>query len=320
MKSKLSFFRSLALMMTGLTCFLQATAGDNISGMVGDLSGDGRLSITDVVDMIDVVLNDGPVTAINDANGDGQVSISDITTLIDQLLNVNQTSQRYVANGVPFTMVIVQGGTFVMGTNDQSSDANFDEFPAHQVTLSTYTICQTEVTQELWEAVMGNNPSGCRIQPQCPVENISWEDCQQFITNLNNLTRCSFRLPTEAEWEFAARGGNKSKHYRYAGSSYYGDVAWCENNSNDQTQPVGKKKPNELGIYDMSGNVWEWCYDWWGMYSNESCVNPTGPETGTERICRGGCMRGHFRMCRIGYRMCYGPTDRRIDVGLRLAL
>ena len=320
MKSKLNFFRSLALAVAGLLCFTNAMAADNLSGMVGDVSGDGRISITDVATIIDAILSDGPVNAINDADGDGHLSINDITTLIDQLLDINQTTQRFVANGVPFTMVIVREGSFVMGTNNQMSDANYDEFPAHQVTLSTYTIGQTQVTQELWEAVMGNNPSGCRIHPQCPVENVSWNDCQEFISVLNALTGCSFRLPTEAEWEFAARGGNKSRGYIYAGADYYDTVAWCENNSNDRTQPVGTKKANELGIYDMSGNVWEWCYDWWGMYTNESSVNPTGPETGNSRIVRGGCMRGHSRFCRIGYRMAYAPDDRRIDLGLRLAL
>lgn len=320
MESKLNFFRSLALTVAGLMCFFQATAGDNLSGMVGDLNGDGRLSITDVVNMIDAILNDDPATAINDTNGDGQVSITDITTLIDQLLDINLTSQRYVANGVPFTMVIVRGGSFVMGTNDQASEANFDEFPAHQVTLSTYSIGQTQVTQELWEAVMDYNPSLGVINPQNPVENVSWFECRQFINALNTLTGCQFRLPTEAEWEFAARGGNKSKHYKYSGSNNYDEVAWCELNSNDRTQPVGTKKANELGIYDMSGNVWEWCYDWWAMYSSESCIDPTGPETGTDRICRGGCMEGHVRFCRIGYRQYYSPETARRDLGLRIAL
>lgn len=320
MKSKLTFFRSLALMVAGLMCFSQASAANNLSGMVGDVNGDGRLSITDVVEVIEVLLYDGQITLINDINGDNRVSITDVTLLIDQLLGIDQTSRRYVANGVPFTMIIVDGGSFTMGTDNQYSDANYDEFPAHQVTLSTYSIGMTEVTQELWEAVMGNNPSGCRTLPQCPVENVSWNDCQQFISALNDLTGCTFRLPTEAEWEFAARGGNKSRGYKYAGSDYYGDVAWCENNSNDLTQPVGKKKANELGTYDMSGNVMEWCYDWWAMYTSDSSVNPTGPETGQSRSARGGCMRTHSRMCRIGYRMYYNPTDTRIDLGLRLAI
>ena len=320
MKSRLFICRSLTLMVAGLMCFFYASATDGYSGMVGDLNGDGRLSITDVTCLIDDALYDNAVNDINDINGDGRLTISDITTLIDYLLNPSAMIPRFSANGVFFEMVAVDGGTFVMGTNNQSSDANFDEFPAHQVALSNFLIGKTEVTQDLWEAVMGYNPSGCRIDPDCPVEYVSWNDCQLFISNLNALTGCSFRLPTEAEWEFAAQGGNKSKHYKYAGSDNYNLVAWCEENSNDLTQPVGMKRANELGIYDMSGNVWEWCYDWWGMFSSDNCIDPTGPETGTERIVHGGCMRGHYRFCRIGYRMCYGPDERRIDVGLRLAM
>ncbi len=321
MESKLNFFRSLALMVAGLMCFSSAATVDNLSGRVGDMNGDGRIGITDVVEIIDAVLADSPANAMIDINGDGQMTINDITTLIDQVLDVNQTSQRYVAYGVPFTMVIVDGGTFRMGaTSEQASEANYDEYPVHQVTLSTYTIGQTQVTQELWEAVMGYNPSLGVINPQNPVENVSWFECQRFISDLNTLTGCQFRLPTEAEWEFAARGGNKSKHYKYSGSNNYDEVAWCELNSNDRTQPVGTKKANELGIYDMSGNVWEWCYDWWDMYSNASCVDPTGPETGTDRVCRGGCMEGHVRFCRIGYRQYYSPETARRDLGLRIAL
>ena len=320
MKSKLNFFRNLALLVAGLTCFLAAAANGH-SGMVGDLNGDGRHTIGDVTSLIGAVLNDGAVTDVNDIDCDGRLSISDVTTLIDMVLCPARPSQRYVVNGVFFSMVNVEGGTFVMGaTEGQSSEANYDEYPAHQVALSSYSIGQTQVTQALWEAVMGYNPSGCVINPQCPVENVSWDDCQEFIQNLNTLTGCSFRLPTEAEWEFAASGGNYSRQYLYSGSNNYNDVAWCELNSDDRTQPVASKMPNELGIYDMSGNVWEWCQDWWGLFDSGNCINPTGPETGDSRVCHGGCMRGHVRFCRIGYRMDYPPDTRRIDLGLRIAL
>ena len=320
MKSRLFISRCLALTVAGLMCFFHASAADG-SGMVGDLNGDGRLSITDVTCLINDALYDNPVNDINDVNGDGRLTISDITTLIDNLLLCNQTNQRFIVNGVRFEMVVVPGGTFMMGaTPEQLSQANSDEFPAHEVTLSKFYIGQTQVTQGLWEAVMGYNDSEGVIDPECPVVNVSWYEIGNFISELNQLTGCNFRLPTESEWEFAARGGNNSNHYLYSGSNNYDDVAWCELNSNDRIQPVGSKMPNELGIYDMSGNVWEWCYDWWGMYPSESTVNPTGPETGTDRICRGGCMEGHLRFCRIGYRQYYPPQTYRRDLGFRIAL
>lgn len=328
MKSKLNFFRSLALAVAGLLCFSNAMAADNLSGMVGDVSGDGRISITDVATIIDAILSDGPVNAINDADGDGHLSINDITTLIDQLLDINQTTQRFVANGVPFTMVIVREGSFVMGTNNQMSDANYDEFPAHQVTLSTYTIGQTQVTQELWEAVMGNNPSGCRIHPQCPVENVSWNDCQEFISVLNALTGCSFRLPTEAEWEFAARGGNESHGYKYAGSNDLSSVGWYSYNDSwvlrgngaHGTHEVATRLPNELNLYDMSGNVHEWCQDWYASYSAAAQTDPTGPDYGSNRVYRGGNWYFDEWFCRVSFRNSVVPTYQSHGIGMRLAL
>ena len=184
----------------------------------------------------------------------------------------------FTVNGVTFTMIAVEGGTFQMGaTSEQGSDAESDEKPVHSVTLSDYCIGETEVTQELWEAVMGSNPSGFSGYPQRPVEKVSWNDCQEFITKLNQLTGKNFRLPTEAEWEYAARGGNKSQGYKYSGSNTIDNVAWYYSNSASRTHDVKTKSPNELGIYDMSGNVWEWCYDWYGSYSSGSQTNPTGP-------------------------------------------
>ena len=187
-------------------------------------------------------------------------------------------------NGVAFNMVKVSGGTFQMGaTSEQGSYVDSDEQPVHQVTLSDYYIGETEVTQELWQAVMGSNPSKFTGSGLLPVEKVSWDDCQTFITKLN-----VFRLPTEAEWEFAARGGNSSQGYKYSGSNNIDDVAWYTNNSNSKTHEVGTKAPNELGIYDMSGNVWEWCQDWDGSYSSSAQTNPTGPTSGAERVYRGG--------------------------------
>ena len=228
--------------------------------------------------------------------------------------------RTYYANGVSFQMVEVRGGTFTMGaTAEQGSDAYDDEKPTHQVTLSSYSIGKTEVTQALWQAVMGSNPSYFKGS-NLPVEEVSWEDCQTFIRKLNALTGKNFRLPTEAEWEFAARGGNNSRGYKYSGSNTLSNVAWYDDNSSDKTHPVATKAPNELGIYDMSGNVWEWCSDWKGAYSSSSQYNPTGSNTGSNRVVRGGSCYRNARNCRVSFR-CYGaPTRRNGNLGLRLAL
>ena len=225
----------------------------------------------------------------------------------------------YTANGVQFTMVAVEGGTFQMGSEDR--DAYDSEKPVHQVTVSSFAIGQTEVTQELWEAVMGSNPSyfkGAKL----PVEEVSWNDCQTFITKLNQLTGQQVRLPTEAEWEFAARGGNSSKGYKYSGSDNIDAVAWYTSNSSRKTHEVATKAPNELGIYDMSGNVWEWCQDWYNSsyYSSSPTSNPTGPTTGSSRVGRGGSWGSNVRSCRVSYRNYFAPDSRSYNLGLRLAL
>ena len=164
---------------------------------------------------------------------------------------------------------------------------------------------------------MGKNPSRNKIGGlQCPVEFVTWKDCQAFIARLNSLTGETFRLPTEAEWEFAARGGNMSKGYKYSGSNRIDDVAWYEKNS---TQPVKLKQANELGIYDMSGDVWEWCADCLGRYSSSAQTDPTGPSSGSRRVLRGGSYHGIAKHCRVAFRNAFGPGDRRDYVGLRLA-
>ncbi|MBR4886219.1 MAG: formylglycine-generating enzyme family protein [Muribaculaceae bacterium] len=218
-------------------------------------------------------------------------------------------------------MVSVAGGTFTMGaTSEQCWDAESKEKPAHQVTLSDYMICKTEVTQELWQAVMGKNRSRFKGD-NLPVENVSWNDCQKFIKKLNKLTGLNFRLPTEAEWEYAARGGNKSKGYTYSGSYDIDSVAWYTFTTNDSgTKPVATKAPNELGLYDMSGNVYEWCSDWYGDYSSDSQTNPQGPTSGSYRVCRGGSWRYYQRRCRVSFRDYYSPGLRYEGLGLRLAL
>lgn len=228
-------------------------------------------------------------------------------------------NHTFTVNGVQFTMVEVGGGTFTMGaTSEQGSDAWDEEKPAHEVTLSDYYIGQTEVTQALWEAVMGSNPSDSK-GGNLPVERVSWDDCQVFIQKLNQLTGKQFRLPTEAEWEYAARGGRKSRGYKYAGGNNIDSVAWCDGNSGNETHPVATKQANELGIYDMSGNVLEWCSDWCGDYTSSSQSDPQGSSSGSFRVIRGGCYYNFARNCRVSYRISNTLDYRCGYLGLRLS-
>lgn len=227
--------------------------------------------------------------------------------------------KTFTVNGVTFRMIRVDGGTFMMGTESkQYIDVDRDQLPTHRVTLSTYYIGETEVTQELWQAVMGSNPSYFKGM-QKPVEQVSWNDCQDFISRLVALTGLNFRLPTEAEWEFAARGGKKNRGRINAGSDFIDDIAWYGQNSGNETHEVATKGSNELGLYDMSGNVWEWCQDWYGSYNNSSQANPTGPAIGDSRVDRGGSWRFDSKCCRVSFRGNMS-SDYRGDIGLRLAL
>ena len=229
-------------------------------------------------------------------------------------------NKTFTVNGVSFEMVAVKGGTFTMGcTSEQGGDCDSDEKPTHSVTLSDYYIGKFEVTQELWQAVMGNNPGDFKGN-NLPVEQVSWNDIQDFIRKLNQKTGANFRLPTEAEWEYAARGGNKSNGYKYSGSNSIDNVAWYTSNSGSKTHPVGTKSPNELGIYDMSGNVWEWCQDWYGSYSSGSQTNPTGPSAGSRRVLRGGGWLNFARRCRVSYRHSDDPDYWNNNSGFRLVL
>ena len=298
-----------------------ATAG------VGDVNADGDVNVSDVTALVNQIIGSGSYSAqACDVNGDGEVNVSDVTALVNLIINGGGESefknQTFTVNGVSFEMIAVEGGTFTMGaTDEQASDAYSDEKPTHQVTLSSYYIGKTEVTQELWQAVMGSNPSGFS-GANLPVEKVSWEDCQIFIAILNELTGKYFRLPTEAEWEYAARGGSKSQGYKYSGSNTVDDVAWYPSNSSSKTHPVATKAPNELGIYDMSGNVLEWCSDWYSSsyYSSSSQYNPTGPASGSRRVYRGGSWGSSARLCRVSYRDYNGPSYRFYNLGLRLAL
>ena len=225
-----------------------------------------------------------------------------------------------VKDGISIDMVRVEAGTFTMGATAEMKVPDDDEKPTHQVTLTNdYYIGKYEVTQALWQAVTGNNPSNYKGD-NLPVENVSWNDCQEFISKLNRITGKTFRLPTEAEWEYAARGGKKSRGYQYSGSNNLADVAWYEDNSGSKTHTIGSKQANELGIYDMTGNVWEWCQDWYGKYSSSSQTNPTGANSGSNRVRRGGGWGGNAWICRSSYRYSYAPGFSNDSLGLRLVL
>ena len=326
------------------------------AGVRGDVNNDGSVDAADISTLINCLLSGTAPSGNADVDRNGSVDPADISTLINYLLNGTwpggdePEGEVITVNGVSFTMMPVEGGTFMMGaTEEQSDDWWPDEKPAHQVTLSDFAIGQTEVTQELWQAVMGTNPSFFNgqnewgddfgVNLQRPVEYVSWGDCQIFITKLNSLTGKHFRLPTEAEWEFAARGGNLSQHYNYAGSNNIDEVAWYgyELNLNNailgdlplgdtpipdelDTHTVATKAPNELGLYDMSGNVCEWCWDWYGEYTDDAQTNPTGTAMGYYRVIRGGAWDSYFRNCRVRYRYCAESAYYNFNLGLRLVL
>ena len=249
-------------------------------------------------------------------------------TFIDRMLNYNTIPGMFTVNGVSFQMVPVEGGTFTMGVDSimvENGVAEADELPAHEVTLEPYSIGQTEVTQELWQAVMGTNPSSFTGDLNRPVEQVSWSDCQTFIARLNALTGKNFRLPTEAEWEFAARGGNKARGTLYSGSDNLEDVAWYYSNSyivgpesaDYGTHAVGTKHSNELGLYDMSGNVHEWCADEYAPYNG---VDPESASSLGRYVIRGGCWFSVPLDCRSAARNYESPGMRIYTIGLRLAM
>ena len=227
---------------------------------------------------------------------------------------------EFTVNGVSFKMINVEGGTFQMGATPEQGNFGWDaEKPVHSVTLSSYRIGDTPVTQALWKAVMGNNPSLFKGD-NLPVEKVSWDDCQEFIQKLNRLTGKTFRLLTEAEWEYAARGGKHHSPYKYAGSNNINEVAWYDDNSGRETHPVKTKKPNALGIYDMSGNVREWCQDCFEHYSGSAQTDPKGPTSGSHRVLRGGSWNSGNSLCQVASRSLDTNGNRIINSGFRLAL
>lgn len=311
---KLSYLQNLA-----------ESANENIK-----FSGTNKISALSLPEKIKIISPNILIVKANfsDANKQGNQNSSetpiDSTSSLPSKESEEQLPPKTITvNGYSFDMIHVEGGTFTMGaTFEQGDDADDDEKPAHRVTLDSYYIGKYEVTQGLWKTVMGDNPSKFQKGDNYPVGSVSWDDCQEFIHKLNKKTNKKFRLPTEAEWEFAARGGNKSRGYKYSGSNTLTDVAWYNDNSYGTARPVGKRRPNELGIYDMSGNVMEWCFDWLGDYCSYLQTNPTGPDIGVYRVLRGGdyddgVSWGHCRVSCRRYDYQYYVV---YSYGLRLVL
>lgn len=283
----------------------------------------------------ELVATEGQAVAVEVSFDGKEISLANTNESENESEKDDENTRTFTVTGngktVTFKMIKVEGGTFQMG----STTGDSDEQPVHSVTISkAYYMCETEVTQALWYAVMGQSPtsggsswsSSYGIGDNYPAYYISYEDCQSFLTALNSKLSSQlgsgeqFRFPTEAEWEFAAKGGNKSKGYTYAGSNTIDDVAWYNINNSGTTHLVKTKAANELGLYDMSGNVWEWCYDWYGDYTSSAQTNPTGPSTGSYRMNRGGSWYDYATYCRVASRHWHTPTNRYIDVGFRLAL
>lgn len=234
--------------------------------------------------------------------------------------------------GIENDFAKIQGGSFIMGS-PASEEGRYDDETEHEVTVSDFYLGKTQVTQKQWREIMGSNPSHFKNCDECPIENVSWNDAQVFIVTLKEKTGLKFRLPTEAEWEYAARGGHASIRLSnlkstatnmYTGSNNLDEVGWYNKNSNSKTHPVAAKKPNELGLYDMSGNIWEWCQDWYGRKYYDECKkkgtvdNPTGSQSGSDRVLRGGSWYGGARNCRSAYRSLAGPGYCNDGIGFRL--
>lgn len=253
------------------------------------------------------------------------IQIGKSETINFEVTGITQNKINPENNSNPFNieMVFVEGGSFMMGcTPEQGSDCQDDEKPLHLVTLNSFYIGKYEVTQGQWRAVMETNPSFHKNCENCPVEQVSWNDVQEFLQKLNQLTGKTYRLPTEAEWEYAARGGQQSRGYKYSGSNDIGAVAWYDGNSGDKIHPVGQKSPNELGINDMTGNIWEWCSDWYAYdyYSGSPSSNPQGPSTGSFRVLRGGVWYNAAAGCRVADRYGRSPWYRYHSYGFRVLL
>lgn len=306
--------------------------GQPVIGAVVEETGTKNISVTDIDGNFIIKAKSSSITVTVTFLGcvPKQVKLTEGTkeeiTLIEETYKKQPSSSASsitipVKDGISIEMVKVEGGTFMMGATPEMKNSWTEERPIRQVTLTNdYYIGKYEVTQSLWCALMDNNPSYFKGD-NLPVEQVSWDDCQKFINKLNDITGRKFRLPTEAEWEYAARGGKKSRGYQYSGSNKISDVAWYSSNSEHKTQPVGLKLANELGLYDMSGNVDEWCFDRFGFYSALSQTNPLGADDGICRVYRGGSWEQTAGFCRSSDRSNYGTSKNRIyNLGFRLAL
>ena len=266
-----------------------------------------------------VTISEGQTMSISGTLSSNKASSSGYASSFSLSSGSNEISIP-VKNGITIDMVKVEAGTFMMDATSEMQNPWDDVKPVHQVTLTNdYYMGKYEVTQALWKTVMGSNPSNFKGD-NLPVEQVSWDDCQEFIDKLNSMAGRKFRLPTEAEWEYAARGGMKSRGYRYSGSGNISDVAWYTDNSDSKTHPVGTKQSNELGLYDMAGNVSEWCQDWYGSYVSSFQTNPTGAVSGSDRVACGGSWYNDARICRSSFRSHCTPDARYGNLGLRLVL
>ena len=269
--------------------------------------------------------------AVNKPKTDRHIDPTRITKPVEPEVNEPpsyEVFEEYVLckyKNATFKMMLVEAGSFDIGCPDETGGlCTRNETPAHKVTLTdNYYIGETEVTQDLWIAVMGSNPSGFTSEPNLPVEYVSWNECQEFMARLNeifnfNESGVGFRLPTEAEWEFAATGGLYHEGYKYIGSNNLDEVSWTNSNSGEKPHPVKTKAPNELGIYDMGGNLVEWCQDWAVTYTSDAVVNPKGPSMGRSRVVRGGSwLGGDYRP---SWRIGGDPSTQGTNIGFRMVL
>lgn len=301
-------------------------AWDDYENKIEELISKMRLQLGDPKDPTPKVQKQVDVSPVINNSSEERIAGIKNNALLNSNTNKNTQSLRiemFMVDGVKFRMIYVKGGEFMMGANEQDYESRDNEKPAHKVILSDYWIGETQVTQELWQAVMGNNPS-CFKGEKLPIEQVSWNDCQLFISKLNELTGQHFCLPTEAQWEYAARGGHlgKANDYKYSGSQKIADVAWYVRNSSLKTHQIATKKSNELGLFDMSGNVCEWCQDGYMRYKKNMQKNPTGREDigSIFHVYRGGSWHQAASNCRITSRSCSSPLVSYNYIGLRLAL